>query len=384
MKRPAHCPLALLAFAWMWASGALACSSGPKAPVVDAAADAGEPVDAVSDDAQPVVLAVDFTAMGCGSYDVAKPQCRGTAPLTLAFVPITSGAITRFLWTFGDGSESSERTPTHTYTLPGTYNVQLIGTPGLPFQPHDGFVVVEPNGLGDGCDVDSQCERGTQLSCVCGSGCTAAFARGICTKRCAQAACPAQAVCADLSLGAAAGTTDAWRASLCLRACTKDDECPLGQRCRSVPAADAPGQWTRACFVAFPGDLGAGCRGGNGELQDDLCLGGRCADLGALGVCSIDCSQKACPAGTACAAFGDGRRRCLKPCADASPCHDDPLLDCVPSGGGGPLGFAVEGATATATFCAPKTCDADAVCAPAGTCVGQPTGHCVRPAPTRP
>jgi hypothetical protein len=344
----------------------------------------GAPAHDALEDIEPMVLAVDFTVTGCASYDVTKPQCRGSAPLTVTFVPITSGNVTRLLWDFGDGSQKeNERTPTHTYTLPGSYSVQLTGTPGLPFQPHDAFIVATPNALGESCDVDSQCEHTDALTCVCGSACPAAFARGICSKSCALAGCPQGSACADLSLGAAAGTMDPWRAPLCLRSCTGDGMCPLGQRCRKVPLAGGSGTWTRACFVDFPRDLGATCRGANGGLQNELCLGGRCADLGALGVCSLDCSTKDCPAGTACAAFGDGRRLCLAPCADASSCHDDPLLGCVAPGGTGPLGFTVAGPPVNgATFCAPRACDTDPACAPAGICAGLPNGHCVRPAPT--
>jgi hypothetical protein len=302
--------------------------------------------------------------------------------LTVSFVPIVTGEVTRFVWDFGDGAKSSEPTPTHTYTLPGTYDVTLIGTPGFPSQTRAGFVVVSAHPLGGSCDVDSQCESGSQLACVCGSACPAAFTRGICTRSCAVSACPQGAICADLSLGAAPGAMDPWRSPLCLRACSKDEECAPGQRCRLLPsteeAADGP-RWTRACFVGFPGDLGASCRGANGQLQNELCAGGRCADLGALGVCSLDCTQRSCPEGTACAAFGDGRRLCLRPCSAAFPCSEDPLLSCVPPGAAGTLGFTISGAAASDAYCAPKPCTAEAACAPAGTCQAPgPAGRCVR------
>src|SRR4051812_48198247 len=77
--------------------------------------EAPEPADA-TDDTQPAVLAVDFTVSGCATYDVGKPQCRGKAPLTLAFVPIASGDIKHFRWNFGDSYETSDTTPVHTYT----------------------------------------------------------------------------------------------------------------------------------------------------------------------------------------------------------------------------------------------------------------------------
>ncbi|HQE85183.1 MAG TPA: PKD domain-containing protein, partial [Methanolinea sp.] len=51
----------------------------------------------------------------------------GYAPLTVQFTDLsTSGVpITSWLWNFGDGSTSTSKNPTHTYTNPGTYTVTL-------------------------------------------------------------------------------------------------------------------------------------------------------------------------------------------------------------------------------------------------------------------
>ncbi len=49
----------------------------------------------------------------------------GPTPLTVKFTDTSIGAITSWLWNFGDGSTSTERNPTHTYTIPGTYTVSL-------------------------------------------------------------------------------------------------------------------------------------------------------------------------------------------------------------------------------------------------------------------
>jgi PKD repeat protein len=52
----------------------------------------------------------------------------GPAPLQVVFEDRSaqgSEPITSWSWTFGDGSTSSERNPTHTYWAPGTYTVSL-------------------------------------------------------------------------------------------------------------------------------------------------------------------------------------------------------------------------------------------------------------------
>jgi hypothetical protein len=111
-------------------------------------------------------------------------------------------------------------------------------------------------------------------------------------------------------------------------------------------------------------------------------------------LCSADCSSTPCPRGTACAAFADGRKLCLRACEGASGCNEDPLLDCVPAGGAGPLAFTLVDPPANPgpgpapgqvdamppTYCAPRPCTSDAICAPAGVCMGAPTaGHCTLP-----
>lgn len=50
----------------------------------------------------------------------------GCAPFTLTFNNTTLYA-NRYEWDFGDGNTSNEENPSHTYTIPGTYSVRLIG-----------------------------------------------------------------------------------------------------------------------------------------------------------------------------------------------------------------------------------------------------------------
>ncbi|MCK9307404.1 MAG: S8 family serine peptidase, partial [Methanoculleus sp.] len=50
----------------------------------------------------------------------------GTTPLTVQFTDASTGSPASWSWSFGDGSTSMEQHPTHTYTVPGVYNVGLI------------------------------------------------------------------------------------------------------------------------------------------------------------------------------------------------------------------------------------------------------------------
>ncbi len=108
---------------------ATACpsSGGGGADAADGSRDLQE---AGPDDVRPVPPMVDFTVGDCPRLDPTLPQCRGAAPLTLSFVPLTSGNVSSFVWDFGDLTNSSEVQPVHTYVLPGSYDVGITGMPG--------------------------------------------------------------------------------------------------------------------------------------------------------------------------------------------------------------------------------------------------------------
>jgi hypothetical protein len=55
----------------------------------------------------------------------AAPWKAGPPPLTIRFQNFTMGHALRFLWDFGDGSSSDERSPIHTYADEGVYTVRL-------------------------------------------------------------------------------------------------------------------------------------------------------------------------------------------------------------------------------------------------------------------
>lgn len=52
----------------------------------------------------------------------------GYTPLTVTFTDASTGSINTWAWEFGDGATASTRNATHTYTVPGTYLVNLTVT----------------------------------------------------------------------------------------------------------------------------------------------------------------------------------------------------------------------------------------------------------------
>ena len=49
----------------------------------------------------------------------------GNAPLAVRFINQSAGNVTAWLWDFGDGTTSTEQSPTHLYTAAGAYTVSL-------------------------------------------------------------------------------------------------------------------------------------------------------------------------------------------------------------------------------------------------------------------
>ena len=60
----------------------------------------------------------------------AGDPTNGTAPLTVEFTDQSTNDPTGWSWDFGDGNTSTEQHPTHTYTDPGIYTVQLTASNG--------------------------------------------------------------------------------------------------------------------------------------------------------------------------------------------------------------------------------------------------------------
>jgi PKD repeat protein len=59
----------------------------------------------------------------------------GTAPLTVQFTAMTSATPASYAWDFGDGGTSTERNPSYTYVIPGTYTVVLTANYPAGSQP---------------------------------------------------------------------------------------------------------------------------------------------------------------------------------------------------------------------------------------------------------
>ena len=82
----------------------------------------------------PAPVSADFTASPDG----------GTAPVTVAFRDTSSGSPTSWRWDFGDGTSSTQRNPSHTYTAAGSYTVILraANSSGSDTRTKAGAVVV--------------------------------------------------------------------------------------------------------------------------------------------------------------------------------------------------------------------------------------------------
>ncbi len=71
-----------------------------------------------------------FLALNDGRFtpptaDFTGAPRRGPAPLAVQFVDQSTGDVSSWSWTFGDGGTSTEQHPLHTYTIAGTYTVSL-------------------------------------------------------------------------------------------------------------------------------------------------------------------------------------------------------------------------------------------------------------------
>ena len=69
-------------------------------------------------------------ASGCSSpqpvANFSASVTVGRAPLEVLFTDLSTGDPTTWEWDFGDGTISAEESPTHTYTIVGTYQVTLL------------------------------------------------------------------------------------------------------------------------------------------------------------------------------------------------------------------------------------------------------------------
>lgn len=76
------------------------------------------------------------------SADLAGAPATGDAPLTVSFSDLSTGGVTAWSWSFGDGASATGAAPSHTYEDPGTYTVSLtvIGPAGVDSTTRVGMV----------------------------------------------------------------------------------------------------------------------------------------------------------------------------------------------------------------------------------------------------
>lgn len=70
----------------------------------------------------------------------------GAAPLAVTFVNTSTGAVSSYLWDFGNGASSIQASPSYSYAGAGTYTVQLTATGpgGSNTAVKTGYIVVTP------------------------------------------------------------------------------------------------------------------------------------------------------------------------------------------------------------------------------------------------
>jgi PKD repeat protein len=81
--------------------------------------------------ANPPQLVIQSLPAAVPVADFAGTPTSGTAPLSVQFTDLSSGGPTSWLWTFGDGTTSTLRSPSKTYATAGTYTVSLRATNSL-------------------------------------------------------------------------------------------------------------------------------------------------------------------------------------------------------------------------------------------------------------
>ena len=70
----------------------------------------------------------------------------GNAPLAVQFTDRSTNSPTSWFWTFGDGTGSTDKDPSHTYTSPGNYTVKLraMNATGSGSMIKIGYITVSP------------------------------------------------------------------------------------------------------------------------------------------------------------------------------------------------------------------------------------------------
>ena len=73
----------------------------------------------------------------------------GFVPLAVTFTDLSTGGPTGWEWDFGDGSTSSEQSPTHTYNTEGDFTVMLTVTNSAGSDMEEKTGLINANGSGN-------------------------------------------------------------------------------------------------------------------------------------------------------------------------------------------------------------------------------------------
>ena len=81
--------------------------------------------------------------------DFSATPTSGAAPLTVQFTNATTGSVTSWSWSFGDGGTSAEQNPSHTYNSTGIYTVSLTATGpgGSNTKTRINYIINSPSGF---------------------------------------------------------------------------------------------------------------------------------------------------------------------------------------------------------------------------------------------
>ncbi|MFA5221141.1 MAG: PKD domain-containing protein [Methanoregula sp.] len=118
------------AWSWTFGDGSISTEQNPTHTYTDAGTYTvtllvtnGAGTDTIT---KTAFITVDAEQVPVASFTVDTTS--GITPLAVAFTDTSTYTPTAWLWTFGDGSISTEQNPTHTYTDAGTYTVTLVVT----------------------------------------------------------------------------------------------------------------------------------------------------------------------------------------------------------------------------------------------------------------
>jgi len=117
-------------------------------PCIDAGTSSGAPNADFEGDPRPQGAGYDMGAdeyVQLGANFSAAPT-RGPAPLTVSFRDLSTGTVNSWNWSFGDGTTSTERNPSHTYNESGSYTVSLTvtGPEGSDTETKADYIKVRP------------------------------------------------------------------------------------------------------------------------------------------------------------------------------------------------------------------------------------------------